>query len=340
MIYKQQRIVRKLPTCRFSPSDLENLIELCINIHSECIQKFKMDIEAKKFFVQNLHNDNKSKDDIPDTDEEESKQDIIKKQGTEAKQDTLKEKKTDDKDNSVKKMTPIEKHVIYNYLWALEVIGSNGEYLYIQDLTKLKTTDLPFKIDKIKFNNYFSYEYINARKPSVHFEVSVDFQEVKIFDLISSPTESTTNDSFVEVTGLDQTMVIGLTGRFESFFKKYETYNSLVNIQNIYDIILWFVFVPILSIYLVKYQDLIPEVLRNSSTFVQVVLAISSLFVALLFFRFLFNVARWFFPCQELTSQVSRGRKLSKYVYSLIITTLIGGVGVNFIYWLYIKLIS
>ncbi len=228
----------------------------------------------------------------------------------------------------------VEKHIKENYTWALEFLGSNGEYLSINDENTIERSDLPVTIKRIQFGNCFNYEFFTKRKPPVHFEVVIDFTERNALNLIAVPPLAPLKASFLKVTGLDQTMVVGIAGRIETYCRKFENYNFLINVENIYSYILWFIFSPILLTYLWLYKNSFPNDLINSPLYLQTILAILTIFFSLVFYRLIFNIAQWLFPPQELSNQIGRGRKLAKYSYSLIVAGVLGTIGYNFVSWI------
>lgn len=289
MLYKQQRIVRRLPTCSYTISDLDGLIDICIRLHQECKIKFIDDIRSKKFSVTDLNLEDENQ---------------------------------------------IKLHVDSNFFWMIEIHGEHGEYLNVMDLSKLAGGDLPQRIRKVSIGNLFMYEFKTTNRPSVHFDVTIDFDTIKIFDLITLPTRSTKNESAFEVTGSNSVTVLGLAAELDKFFTKHKNLNGAVNAGNAYDILLWLVFLPLSLIYLIKYQAAVPNQILSSPMPIQIIFSFIVFFQSLMLFRLLFNFARWFFPCQELKSQTKLWRQIAKYTYSAAVTGLIGTVAFNFIAWL------
>lgn len=293
MIYRQQSITRKIPTCAITHDEFLTLFELCKELHNRCKQKFKNDLISGSYHAGIVQ-----------------EEDLI-----------------DDLINN-------------DFLWSLEIFGTEGEYFNSSNPQTIEKNDFPLLISKIKFGNLFPYEYKRKQKPSIYFELSIDFKEVMIIDLLTSPTKSTDNDSFFIVAGIDSITVMGITNLLDNFFKKHSTYNNIINAENVYDLLLWLFFFPVLLIYLFKFKDAFPEIIVSAPNILQTILGIVLWFIAILVFRFLFNFARWLFPCQELITQTSKGRKVAKYIYFVTIASLIGTLVYNFLSWLFLKLIS
>lgn len=292
MIYRQQRIYKKLPSCSLGFADIISLIELFSSFHEECAVKMITDIREGSFSCQPIT--------------QESHLDKIKI------------------------------FVETNFVATLEVFGSNGEYLNVdlKDVSTLRGFDIPHKVIKVKIGNSSVFEIINKKKPSVYVDLSLDFNEVKVFDLVSHASASTVNDSFYDVTGIDSTFVNGISSRLISFINKFRNFNYLINEQHAYDVLLWIIFFPLLIFYILKYQQIF-IIISSKPTFIQVFLSILLLLLSLLVFRCIFNVARWLFPCQEIKDQVRKIKKTTKYVYSIAATGVIGTIAYNIIHSFY-----
>lgn len=222
-----------------------------------------------------------------------------------------------------------------DFLWAIEINGSEGEYLHIMDLESLGKIDLPYRIQKITIQNDSMYEFKNKSKPPIYFFVTIDFSTPYIFDLISSPSQSTKNASSYFISGTTSVTVKGFAAEFDLFFKKHTNLNYIVNIKNVYDFTLWTIFLPILLFYLTIHgKEMVPDSIANTPVLIQLIFSITLFFIILLFFRLVFNFGRWFFPCQELTSQSSLQRNVSKYIFSVVVAGVVGTIAYNLLSWI------
>lgn len=213
----------------------------------------------------------------------------------------------------------------------IEIFGDDGEYLNVLDLQEIPSeAEIPYKISKIRFGNASIYNFYFNNKPSTYFEVTIDFRTTKIFDLISSPTYSTSNDSLISVVGQNSTVANGISSTLEKYFRHHRARYGFIHAENIYDIVLWLFFFPLLLVYLFKFSSKIPDFVSQSPVIVQIVAALPAFFILLLTFRMAFNVGRWLFPYMEITTQTSWERTACKAIYSLIVTSLVGAIIVHF----------
>lgn len=224
----------------------------------------------------------------------------------------------------------IDAKVDAHFKLMIEVFGIDGEYLNILSLNEISSTvDLPHKISKVRINNASIYEFYFGNRPSVHFEVTIDFRSTRVFDLISGPSHSTFNESKSEVVGQNSTLVNGLSAHLEKFFSNFKTHHGFLHAENIYDVLLWLGFFPLLLAYLVKYQSKIPDLVTTAPVVVQVIVSLTVFFILALFFRLLFNLGRWLYPYMEITDQTRKERIALKAFYSLIVVSILGAIAVH-----------
>lgn len=225
----------------------------------------------------------------------------------------------------------LELAISNNFRIMIEIFGEDGEYINVLSLDDISSeVDLPHRISKIRIGNcgIFQYKYGNM-KPSIYFEIVLDFSSTRIFDLISTPSRSTSNDSQIQIAGQNTTIVKGISSSLEKFFETRKSNHAFIHAENIYDLLLWLGFFPLLLSYLYKYQSKIPEVVLGSSILTQVMTAMTMFFILALSFRLIFNLGRWLFPYLEITDQTSGRRSLLKGVYSICATAVVGSIAVH-----------
>lgn len=229
-----------------------------------------------------------------------------------------------------------------NFQIMIEIFGEDGEYVNVLSLDEISSeVDLPHRISKIRIGNCSIFQYNYARtKPSIYFEVVLDFNSTRIFDLISTPSRSTSNDSQIQIAGQNTTTVKGISSSLEKFFEIHKSHHAFIHAENIYDLLLWIGFFPLLLAYLYKYQSKIPEVVLSSSTLTQVITALTIFFILALSFRLIFNLGRWLFPYLEITDQTSRRRNVLKGIYSLCATAVAGSIAVHVLTFLWESLVK
>lgn len=106
--------------------------------------------------------------------------------------------------------------------------------------------------------------------------------------------------------------------------------NHLLHMENIYDVILWLIYFPLLLFYLYKYQSHLPDIIKSSNMLPQILTGLTIFFILLLAFRLVFNLGRWLFPYMQIKNQITRERYILKAIYSLFITTVLGEIVLRF----------
>lgn len=218
-----------------------------------------------------------------------------------------------------------------SYLLQVEVLGMYGEYHSFLSKDELREASLlPQRFREIRINNQSFFKFTQSVDPSVYFNLSLDFENTRVFDLISQPTRSTENRSKLFVAGESISLVNGVTGTFSNFFREFRSIRRLVHAENMYDALLWLGFCPLLLVYLLKYQDRVPEQIRQSPAFVQVILGVVVFFSLTLAFRLVFNLGRWSYPYMEITDHSTQNHKIVKWIYSVSVAAVLGAIAVNF----------
>lgn len=244
--------------------------------------------------------------------------------------------------NEFKDVTPeaIVNHIKKYFLLTIEVFGSHGEYYNTSDPKKLSVSELPIVIEKIIIGNSFYYNHFIKNFPSIYFDIKIDFKDVKILDLKSSPTNSTADGSSLMVASEDLITAPGLNEQFINFFNKHKNYHYFFHAENIYDIMLWFICLPILLIYFFKIEEQIGKFVQNVPVILQFIIGTILIINFLYIFRIIFNVSRWFFPVHEISDQINSIRKVAKYIYSAATATIIGTVFYDLLSWMISKILS
>lgn len=236
----------------------------------------------------------------------------------------------------------VDEAISQNFQIMIEFFGEDGEYVNVLNLNEIASeVDLPHRISKIRIGNcgIFQYNYENT-KPSIYFEIILDFSSTRIFDLISTPSRSTSNDSQIQISGQNTTTVKGISSSLEKFFDNHKSHHALIHAENIYDLLLWLGFFPLLIVYLYKYQSKIPSAVLESPTLTQVITALTVFFILALSFRLIFNLGRWLFPYLEIRDQTSRERTVFKGIYSLCATAIVGAIAVHGMTFLWNSLVK
>ncbi len=207
------------------------------------------------------------------------------------------------------------------------VNGEEGELLLTSTPEALEDHLLPKFISRVKIEN--SSYYRNIRKnidPVNRFEIVLDFSISSIFDFLSTPTARTSNESSISILGQNDNWVAGTYEKLNSVFKNKKSYRSFIHKGNVYDFLLWFVFVPIFMLYYFPNIDLRVRNIEflNGSEAYFMVLYLCLFVIGLYIFRTLFNFSRWLFPYLELEGQKAGERILLKSAFGFIMLSIIG----------------
>jgi len=217
----------------------------------------------------------------------------------------------------------------------IEVHGVNGEYHSVENLVDLKLIILPSKITRITMSNFSAYEYALKVSPSCHFTITIDFNSSEIFDLSSSPSQATRNESTISTMAKNHIFADGLRASFEDYFNQRKNFNFLIHYRNMYDLLLWLIYFPIVIRLVLKHQLQFPDIVTSSPITIQIVIGIFLFILLSLCFRITFNIGRWLFPYQQIISQAGLLLKAAKIIYSTIVIAIIGTLGVHVvsIFW-------
>lgn len=219
----------------------------------------------------------------------------------------------------------------------IEIDGSNGEYINVAGSKEVNELTLPRKITKIVINSSFPYEYFKKSKPPIFFDINFNFEDPPVLDLVT-PANAISAISTYNVTGPEAVIVSGISTEIENHLKAFENYNFLINARYAYDVFLWLIFLPSVLFFLIHNQDYFPTSIEKAPITVQVIFSIVLLFISLFLARFIFNIGRWFFPSQQISSQTSKERFVAKFLYTAIITGIIGSYAYLGIAWIVKKL--
>lgn len=212
--------------------------------------------------------------------------------------------------------------------------GANGEYFVTFEAHTLNLVDLPKKISKISIDN-FGYPHLlnNNSEQKIEsfylhntFHLTLDFTTVDIFDFNSRPSEETLNQSQLIVEGATENWTKGAFSTIVDELSSYEVANKLLHKRNLYDIMLYFILYPILSIILLANDEKLKQWTDNRSAGVVALIFIFGLIWVSYCYRILFNWARWLFPIHELTFQSNKLRFAQKSVFIFLILSILSAI--------------
>lgn len=213
---------------------------------------------------------------------------------------------------------------------AVHIKGKNGEYLYSQDRDVLEYKNLPNNILSIAFDNSSYYRILLNREPINTFLIEFDFSVQKVFDSLIGPSDKTPNTSRIRFSGTNNTWVRGSYQRVMNDLNEFTTARSWLHQANIYDFYIWYLVIPILFIYLFKFESTYTTWLNDLSVIFSVALHVYLFFFTLLFFSLLFKYARWLSPYMELKNHSRKYALTQRTILFVVILSIIGN-GISYL---------
>lgn len=222
----------------------------------------------------------------------------------------------------------------------IEIFGKNGLYKITDDISKLTEINKEY-IQKIVIDNSRIYQRSTSFLPQNNFRIVFDFTQPSCWDLISSPTKATDNDSAFEVLGTDKTWVEGVFSEINKDINepKYKFwFRRFIHLANVYDLLLWLFFIPLFLISMLSYDVKISYYLRNHSGGLIVLFFLYFFGLFLVAFRLLFNSVRSIFSYLEYepNKHVSKGvqNTIIKISGAIFLALVLTGISKSF-FWLF-----
>lgn len=209
----------------------------------------------------------------------------------------------------------LKKEVEQSLKTIISIWGKDGEFESVYNVEGLESFNWPIKIKAIVIENYSNFELIYKFRPANAFFIKFDFSYIDILDLISSPTLKTPNDSRFDVLGVDKGWVHGVEGQINDILISHEKpFYNLIHKENLYDFVLWFIFVPCFLLSISNFAREYPIIQNNFIAPLQPVCFIALIIVSFYLFRISFNIIRRVFPFASLSGDL----KEPKDIWSLV----------------------
>lgn len=212
-----------------------------------------------------------------------------------------------------------------------EIKSRNGAYVNFSSLNDIVTHDVPSDISKITISNLTLYNYLTNLYPPIHFKVQIDLSEVTVFDLSSTPSSGTINDSFYNVTSSSQTLADGMAERIRSELEKNKNLFPIIHSSGLYDLSLYLFVIPATTAIIYTLKDRVPPQITELPVFLQVLCVISVFFLLLLSCRLTYNLGRWLLPYMEIEEQKHKLKSFFRFLYITFVTGIISTVGYKFL---------
>lgn len=207
------------------------------------------------------------------------------------------------------------------------ISGTNGEELYGATEDVFNSPNFPDDIETFYVNSETILRAVHNYYPRNSFNVFLQFSKPKILDFSFMPSQSTPNESKIEVQGYDATWTNGVFNEITNYFQRRSTSLSIVHNHSIYDVLLWVLGFPFAFWVSFKASSSIETIFSNFNPFVKNAVYLY-IFIATLFgFRILFHYLRWVCPLVEY-----RSPKNKILIHRAVLATLFIGVFGAFIH--------
>ena len=224
-------------------------------------------------------------------------------------------------------MEKIKKGVSEAFRIHVEIYGAKGEFLSSDSPSILKEEVLPDTVNSIKVDNSFFFKVrFNGRLPQSQINLKLDFSKPPVVDFITNPSLATTNNSFLQVIGENETWVEGSHQKILTSLTGMSNRRAWLHGKNVYDLFLWILIIPLSFWNLFKVDLMLSPHLSKISNVIVVAIYIYLFFIILAFFRFVFNYMRWLFPYLELKSLMRKGATFHRVIFVFIIAAVISGL--------------
>lgn len=187
----------------------------------------------------------------------------------------------------------------------ITVIGQGNKELSSSIDDVFNSASFPDKVKSVYVCSEIPYKSLFNHNPENFFELLIDFSKPKVFDFSFQPSERTPNSSLIRVEGSDNTWVNGVFREMESELKDKESKLKAIHKGSIYDLLLWFLGIPIGFWACYKFSSLIGRAFSNHP-FLESAFFVYIFFISLFVIRILFHYFRWVYPMIEYRSKKER----------------------------------
>jgi len=211
------------------------------------------------------------------------------------------------------------------YRVTIHIYGSKGEYIMTENVDTFDSPDLPDSVSKIEFENSSRFRVSLEKELGNQFKITFDFTKPKIFDFNVSPSLATPVNSAINIIGENEIWVSGVYQKVISPLEERKNKHGWLHGNNIYDIFVWILFMPVIFRSMYVIQQALPQGFANMSGVLKGAIYVYAFFLFLNVFRIIFSYARWVFPYLELNSPLIKTKK-HRYILGAIILSMICAV--------------
>ena len=216
------------------------------------------------------------------------------------------------------------------YKVTIHIYGSRGEYIFTEDPNIFDNSGLPDKIDRVIFENSTRFKTSLQREPVNQFRITFDFASPPIFNFNISPSLATPTNSSIDIIGENETWVSGTYRKVSNLLEDRRTKHGWLHKNNIWDLFLWIIIMPIIFRLLYLLQKNLPAFISTVSGVLKAAIYVYVFILLLNLFRIVFSYARWVFPYLELSTPLRRN-KLHRVILGAILISIISSISYELI---------
>ena len=176
-----------------------------------------------------------------------------------------------------------------------------------------------YMVDQIIFENQASLQVRNIFQP-IFLKLVFDFTKPVLLDFSRSPTLPTTNLSTIDIVGDNPQWVSGAMDELLTLLNKNRRFiNRILNAGLTYDVLLWFIFIPVLIFCVIPKINSLSFLASYNMNGLFCIMDIFFIVIFLYFFRFVFDIGRRLYPYLEFKNN-QKPNVMYKIGYFVLIT--------------------
>jgi hypothetical protein len=214
------------------------------------------------------------------------------------------------------------------YVVGVEILTEDGEYFRSFNPDEaFDKKKFPDNVILVRIANSFLFDAQNALIQSYRILTEIDFRRPIIMDLTSNNSFETSNNSFVEVLGINIGWTEGAFKKLEYFLNQRSNKRTWLHRKNVYGLFIWLCFAPIVLWNINKIEKWIYIKIPNISNVLLVIIYLYVFFIALLTFAIIFRFLRNLFPPIEIVENPTNKKITRRIVTSVLSFIVIEQIG-------------
>lgn len=189
------------------------------------------------------------------------------------------------------------------------IISADGRELwgYFEDI--FNSPNFPDQIKSIYVNSEIPLKASYNYYPANSFELFLDFSKPDLFNLSLPSSQATQNASNISVQGYNATWTHGVFNEFNNFIKDHPSKFTWLHRHSVYDLLVWLGGLPFGFWISYRLSGTLNKIFGNVSSFILNCSYVYVFLASLIFFRLLFQYARWVWPLVEYQSLKNKSTK-------------------------------